>query len=213
MEDRIYRVLFETLTVAFCLVAVMWFRMEFYEWHDKRIPKGRRDERDRRWTWQFRNAWLLNIAFLFPRIVLIAPLWEELVFRAFLIVMFDRFDTIAIIAIVLSSLLFGGRHWKDRIAEDSVPENVDWMTFSRWSIIRLIFTTSTGLLLAFLAIWSGSLWVPVAVHAALNGFVFLVRHVTLIWARFRGRSHDARRLAIESRLKIVYEVYQWSCPV
>ena len=202
MEEHLLRILFEALAVAFCMVLAILFRKWFVRRIEKRMPKRFREDYGLRRSWRFRHAWALAAGDLFPFVAVIAPMREELMFRALLIAVFTRFDALAIIAILLSSVVFGRGHYKDQISLDAIRKDIGKIKVAHMFVARFIFATCLGTTLACIGIWSGSLWFPVALHVGWNGLLFILGHTPLLVARLQGRTKDARRLAIEMRRSI-----------
>ena len=100
------------------------------------------------------NLWVIPL--MLPPVAIIAPIVEEIVFRGVLY----RLLAVRIgvpVAIVVSGLLFGAIH------------------FNAMGFIPL---SALGMYFAYLYQQTGSLWVPIAVHALFNasqmGLIFLL---------------------------------------
>lgn len=199
MEERLARILFEALTMAFCLVVAMWWRERFHRWVNYRMLRERRRTSDQRRSWRFRNAWLLAAGSLYPYVCLIGPIREELIFRALLIAAFDRFDPLALIAIALSSFVFGRGHYKDPLAKEAIVADAGRIKASHLFLARFGFASGLGIVLSCIGIWSGSLWLLVAIHVAWNSFIFGLSYLHLALLKRFGRVRTHRRLAILMR--------------
>ena len=91
----------------------------------------------------------------------IVPIAEELLFRGFLITWL-RERSNAIVAVIISSLLFSGVHGYFLLPE------------SEFGIFASIGIFLLGLLLGWLAVWSRSLWPPIVLHMTNNLVVVAV---------------------------------------
>lgn len=89
--------------------------------------------------------------------ILFAPLYEEVIFRGF--VLWGLLSLYSVpIAILITSLLFGLWHLK----------NIFWDTRAGLTRQILYATLIIGPLLAILTVWSGSIWLAVIVHYLNN---------------------------------------------
>ena len=98
----------------------------------------------------FGTDMISNMA-LFCSAVLIAPIWEELLFRGAILRILDRYNHT--IAIVCSSILFAMMHG---------------------SLAQWVYTFALGLILAYLSLKYDSLLLPMCIHATNNMFSVLL---------------------------------------
>ena len=115
-------------------------------------------------------------------ILFLAPLREELLFRAILILLFPSLTLGAWITIAILATGFGAIHWKGQVA--LVLEDLRAWSEERDSKVRKVhrvlatsWTFVLGLLCGVTAVYYQSLWIALAIHVGWN---YLVPRLTLI---------------------------------
>jgi len=101
-------------------------------------------------------------------VVVIGPLVEELVFRGFFQQQLEQVYRNAIVAVLLSSLLFTFLH------------------FNPWWSLQIYIL---GLVLGYLAWRTGSIWPPIVIHATVNGLAVWFANLpenSFTWYTSRG---------------------------
>jgi membrane protease YdiL (CAAX protease family) len=94
---------------------------------------------------------LVSICFYIAVVSLVAPVWEEFIFRGFLLPSFTRYFR-ADVSILLSSLIFALAHF---------------------SIERLIPLTFLGMLMCVVYLRSKNILAPIILHSLWNAFAFV----------------------------------------
>lgn len=118
----------------------------------------------------------------FPLINVNGPLWEELVFRAPLVLLFPVVSNSAWLGIGLSSIAFGSTHWSQNYGTKFETKKEEF-----WA--GLAHTAITGILGAFCgyyAIKHQSVWIAVGLHALWNLILpnvlpFIILLISLVW--------------------------------
>ena len=111
--------------------------------------------------------------------IYIIILLEELVFRLWLVLIFDSFTTWAWVCIVGVSLVFGLCHMFPNPADNEGKKKL-----RHYSILKTLITFMVGLMLGITAIWSSLMIVPVAIHILWD--VFAPRGIN-VWNRYQQR--------------------------
>lgn len=147
--------------------------------------------RDRMKSLEYAKTNKLKMALLigFPTLLLYAPLTEEIIFRAPLILLFSHISDSAWLGISVSALLFGSAHWSGQkfdltdIPEsrangeaitDDLKTELELVEKSRprmvlaKKILHVIITTLLGLVFGYYGIKHQSLWLCIALHAGWN---------------------------------------------
>jgi len=93
----------------------------------------------------------VSICFYIAVVSLVAPVWEEFIFRGFLLPSFTRYFR-ADVSILLSSLIFALAHF---------------------SIERLIPLTFLGMLMCVVYLRSKNILAPIILHSLWNAFAFV----------------------------------------
>ena len=107
------------------------------------------------WEQSLMSNDLVSILFYVAVVSLVAPIWEEMIFRGFLLPSFTRYFRVDV-AVLLSSLIFALAHF---------------------SMERLIPLTFLGMLMCVVYIRSRNILAPIILHSLWNAFAF----VELIW--------------------------------
>jgi membrane protease YdiL (CAAX protease family) len=100
----------------------------------------------------FESFTLGNPVVAFLAIVLMAPLFEEVLFRGVLFRLFERSRVKLLTTMILTSLLFGAFHL---------------------NIVQGSFASVLGFVIALAYVWTGTLWVPIIIHFANNLWSFI----------------------------------------
>lgn len=107
------------------------------------------------WEQSLMSNDLVSILFYVAVVSLVAPIWEEMIFRGFLLPSITRYFRVDV-AVLLSSLIFALAHF---------------------SMERLIPLTFLGMLMCVVYIRSRNILAPIILHSLWNAFAF----VELIW--------------------------------
>src|SRR3989344_7919158 len=94
------------------------------------------------------------------------PLYEELLYRGVLLLLFDGVNVFAFIGIVISAVVFGSLHWKGNLFSGIHPN--EWWGL-KW--LRVVFTGILGFLAGLAIVSWQSFWYAYLIHAVWN-FVF-----------------------------------------
>lgn len=147
--------------------------------------------KDRLKSLEYAKANKLKMALLVgtPTTIFLAPLTEEVVFRAPLLLLFDHLSENAWLGVSISALLFGGAHWRGtKIDITDIPEkraNGEAITDDTQAelelagkeharrvliskILHVILTTPLGLAFGYYGVKHQSLWLCIALHAGWN---------------------------------------------
>ncbi len=125
--------------------------------------------------------WLFKLPFTY----ILCPTFEELVFRAPLIIAFGALSPSAWYGIIVSSILFSLCHWdfrkkispsdiSDAFRSDNHEKKLERLLKERgigiiWRhIIHCVLALSAGVLMGYYGIKYQSIWVSVGIHAVLN---------------------------------------------
>lgn len=100
----------------------------------------------------FEDFTLGNPFFAFLAIVIMAPLFEEVLFRGVLFRLFERSRVKLLTTMILTSLLFGAFHL---------------------NIVQGTFASVLGFVIALAYVWTGTLWVPIIIHFGNNLWAYL----------------------------------------
>lgn len=104
---------------------------------------------------------------------LLAPVYEEILFRGFILSVVLALASVPI-AIIVSSVLFGVWHFK----------NLFWDT-KRRVITQVLYTgCMLGPILAVVTLWTGSIWIAIILHQINNLWAPLSKDM---WQRFRAK--------------------------
>ena len=147
-----------------------------------------------------KNFWRISV----PLLYIHAPVYEELIFRAPLVLLFDHVSESAWLGIFISALLFGASHWwgfkiipqglyaKPNVGEETSDnyleeakrlqdENKKTVLIQR--VIQVCLTFGLGLLAGYYSIVYQSIWVAFGIHSLWNivGTLLLPWLVALIF--------------------------------
>jgi len=100
----------------------------------------------------FENLQLGSALSFFVAVVLIAPLFEEILFRGWMFNQIQRTFSV-VTAVVVSGVMFGVFHL---------------------NIFQGTFATVLGIVLGLSLLWTNSIWVPITIHLVNNGLSWLL---------------------------------------
>lgn len=101
---------------------------------------------------QFEDFSLGHPLAVFTAIVIVAPIFEEVLFRGVLFRLFERTGVRLLWTVILTSLLFGAFHL---------------------NIVQGLYAGVLGLLIALALVYTNTLWVPIVIHFANNLYAFV----------------------------------------
>lgn len=106
----------------------------------------------------YKNSKAVFFFVFIPDVFFLAPVIEEFIFRATLVVFFDSLTFWAWTGIVFSAVIFSAMHWQNNL-------------FLSDRIINCLLALGVGMMAGFLGVWSQSIWICVLVHFTCNLFV------------------------------------------
>lgn len=101
---------------------------------------------------QFEDFSLGHPLAVFTAIVIVAPIFEEVLFRGVLFRLFERTGVRLLWTVILTSLLFGAFHL---------------------NIVQGLYAGVLGLLIALALVYTNTLWVPIIIHFANNLYAYV----------------------------------------
>lgn len=171
--------------------------------------------------WVEQNKLRVSLLLSSPNAYILAPTWEELVFRAPIIIMFSELSQSAWYGILVSSILFSVLHWRgNKITlfeildakelgenkSDNLKDESERLRQEKKKRVKLrkalhvLLTFPTGIMLAYCGIKYQSIWMTVGLHSLWNLFmpfvvVFIILSVFLIYTLFSSLWERAKTVA------------------
>ena len=156
------------------------------------------DNLERFQQWAKSNRKKAIFLFHLPTLLFFSPSWEELVYRAPLIVFFGTISGFAWLGIIVSAIAFSIIHYRSPLNKgmaqaerkvDGRPSN-EGKLIKKIGIDRTIISFVLGILLGYLGIRYQSLWLCAGIHAGWNYAAPYVLPVLISRIKFIVKQRD-----------------------
>lgn len=153
-------------------------------------------------SWIEKNKLKISLLISSPSVYILAPAWEELVFRAPLIIAFGELSSVAWCGIIASSILFSLLHWfgnkvsmfeifdakengeneSDNLKDESTRLSLTMRKQIKLKkILHVLFTIPIGIISGYLGVKYQSIWICVGIHSLWNLIIpFVVLSATIV---------------------------------